>query len=57
MKLQEVKCPNCNGSDVEPAGEGLMRCRYCNTTFTIDYDEEDAAMDKSRNADFTAIKK
>ena len=25
-----------------------MRCRYCNTTFTIDYDEEDAAMDKSR---------
>lgn len=48
MKLQEVKCPNCNGSDVEPAGEGLMRCRYCNTTFTIDYDEEDAAMDKSR---------
>lgn len=48
MKLQEVKCPNCNGSDVEPAGEGLLRCRYCNTTFTIDYDEEDAAMDKSR---------
>lgn len=48
MKLQEVKCPNCNGSDVEPAGERLMRCRYCNTTFTIDYDEEDAAMDKSR---------
>lgn len=48
MKLQEVKCPNCQGSDVEVVGEGMMKCRYCRTTFTIDYDAEDAAMDKNR---------
>ena len=48
MKLNEIKCPNCMGSDVEAAGEGLMKCRYCQTTFAIDYDEEDVAMDKSR---------
>lgn len=48
MKLNEIKCPNCMGSDVEAVGEGLMKCRYCQTTFAIDYDEEDAAMDKSR---------
>ena len=48
MRLEEIKCPNCGGSNVSKIDARMVKCDYCNTTFTIDYDPEDAAMDKNR---------
>ena len=42
MELKKVTCPNCGSSEIAKINGEQYKCNYCNTTFLIDYDQEDA---------------
>ncbi len=42
MELKKVTCPNCGSSEITKINGEQYKCNYCNTTFLIDYDQEDA---------------
>lgn len=42
MELKKVTCPSCGNSEIVKINNTQYKCSFCNSTFTVDYDEEDA---------------
>ena len=48
MEFKSVRCPSCGGIPEKQDERGNYYCESCGTTFVLDYDPEDAMVEKSR---------
>lgn len=40
MEIKELKCKNCGASINAKETDGTVTCKYCNTTYSIESDEQ-----------------
>lgn len=46
MRSEEFICPSCGRSDIIKTNRKIVRCKYCDTLLTVEYDPEDTKISK-----------
>lgn len=51
LMLENIKCPNCGGSQFNEIDNNTYKCKYCGSTFTYKQTEKEAPQTSLNNID------